>query len=261
MDPRNVTRGLGLAALALIGAVAGARFFAHDEQAKPAVGAAAPVRGEAPIAEVDHAKLASPESAQAAIPSPAPAAASVDPVVAMREALAWPDDAARIEAVETAMNNGAVETLPALEAADLRADPEGAPTIILAVAHLGAMTTGEDSRRAERTLGRWLNEESVRDGADARGNVSVLVDALGEIGGADAVDALVAALDAHQIPLHVQTLAVDNLTQLGDRRAAGAVARFLARVNALPPPVEEIDGELRDEAIASANVASQRFSL
>lgn len=260
MQPRNLSRRLGLAALALIGAAVGLHFV--GEQAKQPESNSAIPEAASRVAEVEAAKLGKTQESDHAIAlAPAPPTPSIDSAAAMSGALRWTDDAARIEAIETAMNTGAVETLPVLEGVELRVDPEGAPTIILAVARLGSMTTGEDSRRAERTLGRWLTEESGRDEADARGNVSVLVDALGQIGGADAVDALVAALDAHQIPLHVQTLAVDNLALLGDRRAAGAIARFLARVNALPPPVEELDGELRDEAIASANTASQRFSL
>ena len=90
------------------------------------------------------------------------------------------------------------------------------------------------------------------------GNVSNIVEALGDVGGTRAVDALVAALDQATIALHVQTLAVMKLGELGDPRARGAVERFATRVAALPVS-EGIDEELRVEAIAAARTTLSRI--
>jgi hypothetical protein len=142
-----------------------------------------------------------------------------------------------------------VDALPVLEALALPADPEAAPTIIRAVAALGREARGGEQRRAAETLGAWLGSESQRDAADARGNVSVLVDALGDLGGADAARALASALDSDALPLHVQTLAAQRLTALDD--GSPALAHYAARVRALPP-AEGIDELLRQEALALA---------
>jgi hypothetical protein len=184
----------------------------------------------------------------AARPAPPPIE---DRAATLANALTWTDDAARIEAVESAITAGAVETLPVLERVELPRDPEAAPTIIHAVAVLGHEARGGEQARAAGVLGAWLGEESQREGADARGNVSVIVDALGDLGGPDAVSALGAALDRGALPLYVQTLAVQRLVALGDPGAQPAIAGYAARVAALPP-ADGIDESLREEALAVA---------
>ena len=175
----------------------------------------------------------------------------------MRDVLTWQAHGARIDAIEAAIDAGDVAALPVLEKVVLAGDPEGAPTIIRAVASLGARAGGAETHVAAQTLSRWLDTESGRDGLDARGNVSVLVDALGDLGGADAAEALAAALDQDSLPLHVQTLAAQRLAQLGDGSGSDAIARFAARLAALPP-AEGIDESLREEALAVASNATPR---
>jgi len=138
-----------------------------------------------------------------------------------------------------------------LEAVDLPTDPEASPTIIHAVAVLGNKAGGRDQTRAAQQLGSWLGSEAKRDGADARGNVSVLVDALGDLGGRDAAVTLASALDQDALPLHVETLAVQRLDALGYRETEPAVERYAARVAALPT-TDGIDDLLRQEALAVA---------
>jgi HEAT repeat protein len=177
--------------------------------------------------------------------------AKLDRVAELRRGLASDDEATRIAAVEAAVSATAIETLDDLEKFELARDPEAAPTVIHGVALLGASAEGKKRDEAAGTLARWLRDERRREGPDAVGNVSNLVEALGDVGGREAVDALTAALDRGDLALHVETLAVMKLGELGDARARASVERFARRASALPP-AEGIDEELRVEAIAAA---------
>jgi hypothetical protein len=204
------------------------------------------------------AAASEPESLARLPPSPPPqpsrpAPAAVEPahVDALRRDLASDSAAIRIAAIEAAVDATAIDTLPVLEQVDLARDPQAAPTVIHAVAKLGAAADDATRDHAARTLSSWLRTERSREGLDALGNVSNLVEALGNIGGPDAASALAAALDRADLGLHVETLATMKLGELGDHRARGAVERFAARTAALP----ETDGlseELRVEAVAAA---------
>jgi hypothetical protein len=177
----------------------------------------------------------------------------------LRRDLANESVAVRIAAIERAVSATAIEVLPVLEDVDLKRDPDAAPTVIHAVALLGASADDRTRDHAARTLASWLRTEKTRDGLDALGNVSNLVEALGNVGGGDAVDALTAALDRGDLALHVETLATMKLGELADRRARGAVERFAARVAALPP-ADGLDEELRVEAIAAARTTLAALS-
>jgi hypothetical protein len=183
---------------------------------------------------------------------------SVDAVTALRRGLASEDEATRIAAVEAAASATAIETLDDLEKFELARDPETAPTVIHAVALLGASAEGAKREGAAGTLDRWLRDELRRDGPDVLGNVSNIVEALGDVGGRDAVDALGNALDRGEIALHVQTLAVQKLGELGDGHARGPVERFAKRVAAMPP-AEGLDEELRVEAMEAARTTLSRI--
>jgi HEAT repeat protein len=219
----------------------------------------------APIVEATS-EARSPSIAAPAVavePSPsAPAATAIAPdvdhVQALRKALASEDAATRIAAVEAAVRATATETLRDLEQFDPKRDPDTAPTVIHAVALLGASAGGAERDRAARTLASWLREEMKREGVDALGNVSNLVEALGNVGGPDAVDALTTALDRGDLELHVQTLAIMKLGELADGRARGAVERFAQRVATLPAS-EGLEEELRVEAIAAAQTSLARL--
>ncbi len=156
------------------------------------------------------------------------------------------------------MSATAVETLGDLEKFELKRDPEAAPTVIHAVALLGASAEGKKREHAATTLAGWLRDEMKREGPDVPGNVSNIVEALGDVGGRNAVDALVAALDHADLALHVETLAVMKLGELGDHRARGAVERFAKRVANLPP-ADGIDEELRGEAMVAARTTLSRI--
>jgi len=186
------------------------------------------------------------------------AAAAGEHIAALRRGLASESEATRIAAVEAAVSATAVETLDDLEKFELARDPETAPTVIHAVALLGASAEGTKRDGAASTLDRWLHDELHREGPDVLGNISNIVEALGDVGGREAVDALGAALDRGEIALHVQTLAVQKLGELGDGRARGPVERFATRVAAMPP-AEGIDEELRVEAIEAARVTLSKI--
>jgi hypothetical protein len=234
----------------------------HDAPKATRATQTASLEALAPSAQqVSPVPVASTPSPSASTPTAPAAPAADEPAVAMRDVLTWQDDAARIDAIEAAIDAGAVKVLPVLEHVVLADDPEAAPTVIHAVAALGARAGGADAREAGQTLARWLHDESRRQGADALGNTSVLVDALGELGGSASSEALAAALDDGTLPLAVQTLAVQRITQLGGAHNAteqAAIARFAARVAAMPPANEgdEIDETLREEALALVSSTS-----
>jgi hypothetical protein len=240
-----------VAVRAAIGAASGQRQTRH----------APPSRAVAPVEEQASKAFAGDTPTPTPPPSPSIArfapAPPPDRATALRDALTWPDREARIEAVRSAIADGAAETLPVLEATDLAGDPETAPTVIHAVAALGHQAGRREHADAARTLGAWLGAEQLREGADARGNVSVLVDALGDLGGRDAAVALASALDSSDLPLHVQTLAVERLVAMGYGETQPAFAGYAARVAALPP-TDGFDELLRQEALA---VVANGFDL
>jgi HEAT repeat protein len=181
-------------------------------------------------------------------------------VAALRNGLASSDVATKIAAIEAVAREGSLEALPVLAAVELPSEPASAPTIIHAMANLVARGTSGDQKLAARTLSRWLEEEANRDGRDAAGNVPNLVEALGDIGGRDAIDALIAALDGGHLDLSVQTLTVERLAALGDVRARAAVVRFSERLSAMSAG-DDFERQLRDEAIAEAKGALERLTI
>lgn len=232
-----------------------ARDASEPAPTEPIVEATNEARSPVIVAPTARDEQPSDTAPAALAPKPAP---GVDHVQELRKGLASDDAATRIGAVEAAMRATATETLRDLEQFDLKRDPDTAPTVIHAVALLGASASDRDRDRAARTLAQWLREETKREGVDALGNVSNLVEALGNVGGPEAVDALTSALDRGDLPLHVQTLAIIKLGELADGRARGAVERFAQRVAALPAS-EGFEEELRTEAIEAAQTSLARM--
>ena len=229
-----------------------------------AVGARRPAvpRAETRTEEASQAAAMLPPAPRAlgAVEARHEQAATVRPVQpqsradALRRGLASDSAATRIAAIEAVVMSTALEALPVLQDFDLKRDPEAAPTVIHAVAILGGSGDDATRDRAARTLSSWLRTERSREGLDALGNVSNLIEALGNVGGPDAVEALSAALDRGDLGLHVETLATMKLAELGDHRARAAIQRFAARAEALPP-TDGLPEELRVEAIAAAHNA------
>jgi len=249
LTTRHPLRGPRIA-LALVLLVAITGFWLTRREPRAAVRAG--VETTAPVAASGRFGPPPASSATPALTAKATvASAEIDPRAALRLGLASQDEATRIAAVEAAVSATAIETLDDLQKFELARDPEAAPTVIHGVALLGASAEGAKREEAASTLSRWLSDERKREGADVAGNISNLVEALGDVGGRRAVDALTSALDRADLALHVETLAIMKLGELADARARGSVERFAKRVAALPR-AEGIDEELRVEAIAAA---------
>lgn len=177
-----------------------------------------------------------------------------DPVANVTTALRGEDDVAKIAAVQTAVDRGAVKALPALLATDLAREPEAAPTIIHGVAKLAKEAPPNERVEATKTLAKWLSEETKRHEPDAEGNVPNLVEALSAVGGPEARAALAETLREGKVDLSVQTLIAQELGKSADPGQIAAARAFLDRVAAMPP-AEGIDEELRKEAIVAAQKA------
>ncbi len=255
---RHPLRPLALALLAvcaLTGVVLVGRRSSTDTDARAATPSASPPEGVT-SAEGRLARQPSPEPSF--VPSSPTSSAILrpmaDPVARLTQALDSDDDREKLEAIQAIVERRESHALPSLMAVDLAREPESAPSVIRAVAKLGKEAGSSDKALATKTLGRWLNEESKRHEADAAGNVPNIVEALGEIGGRESVDAMVTALEGGRLDLSAQTLVVQTLGELDDHRALTATRNFLDRVSRIPPS-EGIDEELRIEAIAAAKSA------
>jgi len=161
----------------------------------------------------------------------------------------------RVRELETAMDLGDTSALPRLRARSLRDDPEVAAPLIRAIGHLAGMAPSEEKRASAETLAGWLSHEMAEGSSFARGNVSLLLDALADTGSPSAVLPLVRALDAGTLPLHQATKAVEALGALGDPRGAEAVTRFEQALDRAPPDSADSKDALRDEARAAARLA------
>lgn len=171
-------------------------------------------------------------------------------------ALASDNAGDRIDAVRAVRDRHAVELLPDLLALDPARDPDLAPTLISVSADLANQAEATPAQRtaAATRLARWLDSESQRQGADARGNQSLLVEALGRLNTPEAVIALSHALDSDQLPVHIGTLAAEGLARIGDPSARPAVEKFRERL-AAQPAADSFSQELRSEALATADRA------
>jgi hypothetical protein len=165
----------------------------------------------------------------------------------------------RLERIEAAVEANDTSALVWLRGVNLDAEPQQTSVVIRAVGHLAATASRDEREASARTLARWLTEERAKDTTFARGNVSLLVDALADSGSLEAVPSLIAALDSKSLPLHVETRVVGALSALGDHHGSDAVERFLARVNALPEADDAFAAELRAEAQAAAKEAVARL--
>lgn len=248
-----------LAACALTGVVlVGRRSSSTEATSRAETPAASPPQGMASTEGRPRESARLPSLEPSVVASSPTSSAIVrpiaDPVARLTQALDSDDDREKLEAIQAIVEKHESHALPSLMAVDLAREPESAPSVIRAVAKLGKEAGSADKALATKTLGRWLNEESKRLEADAAGNVPNLVEALGEIGGRESVDAMVTALESGRLDLSVQTLVVQTLGELNDHRALTATRNFLDRVSRIPPS-EGIDEELRIEAIAAAKSA------
>jgi hypothetical protein len=160
-----------------------------------------------------------------------------------------------IEDVVT-LRDSRIETLTALAAVPLDQDGYVAAAAIRALGDLATEADPAGKTLALRALTTHLTRERQRASTDtlARGNVSLLVDALADTGSPAAVLGLCAALDAGTLPLHQETRIVEALTALGDPSGLRAIESFRARIERENP--QELSSlELRSEALLAADRA------
>jgi hypothetical protein len=181
-----------------------------------------------------------------------------DPRAELREALASDNAGTRIDALRTAAELRTVQALPDLLALDITRDPEVAPTVFQVTGRLAQHADPSQRGAAVSQLSRWLQSESAREGADARGNVSVLVETLADFQAPEAESALIEVLQNGKQPLHVQTLAVEGLAKLGTPAAQAALTQFRTQLGQTERKGFEL--ELQREAEQVADRALARLS-
>jgi hypothetical protein len=199
-----------------------------------------------------------PQPSAAAVPGTTPAAPVPSAPAARTASSTAPgsdDIAARIQALRSARERGDVAELPQLLELELAREPDAAPTVIGVATELAQRAEPQLKATAATRFGEWLRDESQRASSDARANVSVLVEALGKLDAPEAGAALIEALDAERLPVHVASLAVQGLARHGDARARAAVERFRARLREAPETDDAFALELQAEAEQTADRA------
>jgi hypothetical protein len=213
-------------------------------------------RSEAVQAVTPREPSSQPSAAQPATSAVAPAEQSADLRASTLQALASDNAGDRIDAIRAVRSRHAVELLPDLLALDPAHDPDLAPTLISASADLANQAGDAQRGAAAARLAAWLSAETQRSqtAADARGNQSLLVEALGRLNTHESVAALSSVVESQQVPVHVATLAAEGLARIGDASARPAVERFRARL-AQQPAADSFARELQTEALATADRA------
>jgi hypothetical protein len=149
--------------------------------------------------------------------------------------------------------------LPELLALDVARDAELAPTLIQVTGQLAQRARAPQRGAAAAQLASWLATESARPEADARANVSVLVETLGSLKDPQAERALIDVLQSDKLPLHVQTVAVEGLARFASPSAQAALEAFRTRLG----QGEQRQGfelELQREAQSATDRALARLS-
>lgn len=159
-----------------------------------------------------------------------------------------------VREIEGAAERRDTSKLAGLLSRRLDADPEASGPLIRTIGHLAALAPGREKDRAATTLARWLDEQTRETSTFARGNVSLLVDALADTGSLTAVEPLVRLLDTGSLAIHLATRTVEALAALGDGRAREAIVRFSNRIDAFV--IDE--GLPSDELRAEAREATRR---
>jgi hypothetical protein len=192
-----------------------------------------------------------------------PAAAEARPVneaalAAFREGMASDNSGTRVEALRQLEKDGTVEALPELLQRDLAGDPEVAPTLIQVTSQLAQRAPRSERGAAAEQMSTWLRSESAREGDDARGNVSTLVESLSRLSSPKTQPALVEVLQNDKLPLHVQTLAVDGLSHFSNPESRAALEAFRDRL--AQDKREGFELELQREAQQATDRALARVS-
>jgi hypothetical protein len=258
--PQRVATLAGAAAVAVWTAVLVVP-TAPEESVAPTQSEPEPEPAQAP-AQTAPAQADAPKATRANPPAgPQPHAAKApaqDPLGALRDGLSSENSGQRIAAVRKLAKEHTTEALPELLARDVAQDPELAPTLIQVSAQLAQRADASQRTAAVAQLSRWLHTESSRDVNAARGNVSVLVEALAGMNSPDAESALIDVLRNQDLPLHVQTLAVEGLARLATPDAMQALQAFRTELGTVER--QGFEQELQHEAQQLTDRALARLS-
>ena len=182
------------------------------QPAEPAVSASAEPAPE--LQPKPQLELDAPRAKVTTVPPKQPSApAATDPLAALRNGLASDNAGTRIEAVRKLAEQQTTQALPELLAQNIARDADLAPTLIQVTGQLAQRADASQRGAAAAQLSRWLSSETARPDADARANVSVLVETLSALKDPQAESALIEVLQSDKLPLHVQTLAVEGLAR------------------------------------------------
>ncbi|MBI2388828.1 MAG: hypothetical protein HYV09_04345 [Deltaproteobacteria bacterium] len=247
------------AAVALVVIVLLMRAPSGSRPAAPVATALTVVTAATVASATPSAPTAPVETAIAVVAAPSVAAVAAPSIAAGTAVSAAAGDAQyepfkHREQIEAAVARGDLSALPELQKIDLTQNGYVAAAAIDGVGKLAALAPEKEKRAAVATLDRWLKQESKRNAPDARGNVSILVDALESTKSDAAIAPLVAALDAATHPIFVETRIVEALTALNATSAVASVERFAARTRAMQP-TDEFEKSLVAEALAAADAA------
>jgi hypothetical protein len=192
--------------------------------------------------------------------APQPSAAAAETGTALAASLGSDNAGVRIKALRAARDANDVALLPTLLAIDPAADPETAPTLVDTIVKLARKAEPAQRTAAAGRLQQLLRSELARSAehTDARGNLSVIVEALGTLPSPESTAALTEALDSPLLPVHVGTVALQSLGQLGDPAARAAVERFRDHLKQ-SPAASGFQRELQDEAAQAADQALARL--
>jgi hypothetical protein len=225
--------------------------LALDQSAEPPSAAAAPRAEPSPVQPAPSAPVPVVTSVPKVAVQPEPAA---DPLALLRQGLASENSGTRIEALRKLVEQRTLNALPELLTRDLAQDPEVAPTLVEVTVQLAQRASAQARSEVASQLTRWLHTELARSGEQsdaARGNISVLVEALGSVDDPAASAGLIEVLQNEQLPLHVQTLAVQGLSRLHAPEARAALEQFRTRLGQTERAGFEL--ELQQEAQAATD--------
>lgn len=223
------------------------------------VGARVAKERAAQAAEAAEAAALSPPArvfrADSSEPTPGPAARAA--LARLRAGLSSTHIAERVEAIRQAANRGERQVLDVLREYPLDRDPATTPTRILAVGALAQHLDGDGRDAAVRSLSHWLSQAAEAEGDDHRGQMALIIEVLGEIGGDRAVRTLIDVLQNPNMPLQTQTLAVQSLGRIGAAGARAALDRFRDRLSERRATSEFEAAMVRDAVRASEQAVAK----
>lgn len=164
-----------------------------------------------------------------------------------------------LAAISEALRQDLGTAVTRISETDLATDGYVAAKAIRALTKLSLRANETERARIAERLASWLEAERRRSSPDALGNVSILAEELGKVNDRKATQALVAALDGRDLPLHVEARIVESLGEHPAPEALAAVERFRDRIPA-PTGDDAFDDALRREARAIAEATREKLS-